>query len=75
MNDIRTHDGYMSRFWDLVAKNQQFRDPMRKAFICVESELFSLYGLRRYRTYESFKTGKWKRPASIRLTVILVGHP
>jgi hypothetical protein len=62
----------MSRFWDYVAESQAYRDPHKKAWAAVERDLMAAHGLRRYRTYESFRTGKWKRPMRVRLTVVVV---
>lgn len=70
MADIKTSEGYMQRFWELAAENQDYRDPMRKALICVESELQEIYGVRRYSSYDSFSAAKSRGHSGIRLTVI-----
>ena len=62
MTDLKTHDGYMQRFWELVAENRNDRAPMKKALICLESELYARHGLRRYTTYVSFSMAKMRKP-------------
>lgn len=58
MTDITTHSGYLQRFWREVQERPESRHPMRDAHICVESELRTEHGLRRYSTYRSFSTAK-----------------
>lgn len=66
---------YMDKFWDYVGQHQDGRDPMRRAWESVERDLENELGVRRYGSYHSFRTGKWKRPRRIRLTIITVCHP
>ena len=70
MTDIKTPEGYMSRFWDYVAENQDQRDPMRKALISLEGELLSRHGVRRYTSYVSFSAAKSRGQNGIRLTSV-----
>lgn len=67
MADLTTHKGYMSRVLELAGENQSARDPMRRAFFCVESELRDQHGVRRYTSYGSFMAGKARRPQRARL--------
>ena len=68
MADIKTSDGYMKRFWELAAENQEYRDPMRKALISLEGELLARHGVRRYTSYDSFSAAKSRGGRGIRLT-------
>ena len=70
MPDLKTQDGYMQRFWELVQENNSCSAPMRKALISLESELLSRYGVRRYSSYDSFSAAKSRGPAGIRLTIV-----
>mgnify|MGYP003440523423 FL=1 len=79
MNDITTHEGYMARFWELVTEKQDHSRPHLEAWRSLENELFEHYGLRRYHTYGSFKTAKYKSRSKPQLRSQFhakrVGHP
>lgn len=62
--DIRTSQGYMIRFWQLVSESSDASAPMRLAFISIESELYHFHGLRRYSSYRSFSTVKRRKPTT-----------
>lgn len=68
--DIRTSEGYMQRFWELVHENRHERAPMKKALISLESELRQTHGVQRYSTYRSFATMKKAKPQAARLKAI-----
>lgn len=64
-----THRDYLNRLYELAGQQQAHRDPMRKAWISLEAELRAKYGVRRYCTYNSFRAGKSRKPAGLRLTI------
>ncbi len=57
-----TNDGYIARFWELVAEYRENRAPMRDALISLESELLVSSGVQRYSTYRSFSAAKSRKP-------------
>lgn len=67
MHPITTPRGYMARFWELVSSNQDSRRPHEDAFIRLEGELSSIHGVRRYRTFVSFRVGKHRGPKRAKL--------
>lgn len=68
-NNVLTNSGYIAQFWVYVSELQEHRDPMRRAWLLVERDLSELHNRRRYTTYHSFRTGKYKRPIRVRLTI------
>lgn len=64
---ILTHDGYVSRYLELVGENQQHRDCCRVAWTMTEAELRQ-YGVKRYTTYLSFRVCRSKGAKTSRLT-------
>jgi hypothetical protein len=58
----------MKRFWDMAAQNCDSRAPLRDAFISLESELYEVSGIRRYKTYGSFRVGKHRQPKRAKYT-------
>ena len=68
-----THTEYLDRLYELAGENQQHRDPMRKAWICLESELHASCGRVRYSTYNSFKAGKSRKPHGVKMTIPKTG--
>jgi len=79
MMDITTHEGYMARFWELVTEKQDQAQPHREAWISLEHELSEQHGVRRYQTYGSFRTAKYKcklKPLRrSRFLSKITGHP
>lgn len=70
-NNLLTNSGYYAQFWLYVSELQEYRDPMHRAWQLVEKDLLALHRCRRYRTYHSFRTGKYKRPRRGRVTIII----
>lgn len=63
---LLTQSGYLARFWHHVQNSQQYRDPMRRAYLAVEEDLKKEFNCRRYKNYHSFRTGKHKHPKRIK---------
>ena len=66
------HSDYMARVFKNANQASDSRGMMRRAFEATETEIRAEFGAGRYRDYNSFMSGKSRRPVLARLGVLPV---
>lgn len=74
-NSILTHEGYVSRYLELVGENQQSRNCCEVAWTRTETELRTAHGVRRYTSLASFQVCKSKGVTKSNLTPLSDWEP
>lgn len=74
-NSILTHEGYVSRYLELVGENQQSRNCCEVAWTRTETELRTAHGVRRYTSLASFQVCKSKGVTKSNLTPLRDWEP
>jgi len=74
-NSILTHEGYTSRYLELVGENQQSRNCCEVAWKRTESELRTAHGVRRYNSLASFQVCQSKGVTKSNLTPLRDWEP
>lgn len=72
MKNLLTHDGYMDRYFELLADFSEYRDASRRAWEAVEAELSEKYGMCRYSTHNSFQAARSHGTVVAKFSVVSV---
>lgn len=72
---ILTHEGYVSRYLELVGENQQHRNCCEIAWTRTETELRTAHGVKRYKSLSSFQVSRSKGVTNSNLTALSDWEP